>query len=422
MKKIRTLLSRRVIFVCVFLLTPCSVMANNHGEIKDWQVMPQWMELSDKARKAYYKAGKSRGENTTRLGTAMRLAMFTAANAANPRYSQYLEIKSNTQADNIYAAGFAAAKVLAMGYGEMSAQEEIDKQLTMSSKGLDKATIKASESIGLAAAELAVNRAREKVVDNYPHYKPQTTAGVYITPHLPAFPPQFLDSKPWFLDSREAIRPEAPPALDSELWAKDFNEVKNYGRKKGSKRTDVMAEEATRWAGQDNEILIDQAVAKRNMDFLDIVRIYAMLSMSTDDSGLAVVEAKYHYNFWRPITAIRRAELDDNDATDIDAGWEPYGRTPNHPEYPCAHCQYGGGTAEILEGLVPRMDGEEFKIYDKDTPEDFILIEEYREFEKRMSDSRIYIGAHYRTSNDVGERMGREVAKMALETFAKPIK
>ena len=87
----------------------------------------------------------------------------------------------------------------------------------------------------------------------------------------------------------------------------------------------------------------------KKLDIVDSARLFALVAIATDDAFIAVFEAKYHYNFWRPITAIRNADLSDNPATQRDATWLPLGDTPMHPEYPCAHCITSSAAAAVLQ-------------------------------------------------------------------------
>lgn len=407
---------RTAIFtVFMFLWSLQSALAN------DWQVMTDWHQTQRDARSAYRAAGNSFINLPSRTFTVIPLAMFTAANAVEKEYSQYLDgIKAGKDADAALAASAAASHVMRTAFGP-SAEAVIAKTEAKYFDGADPKVAKASKELGKAAAEAAMARAAEVFDDNYPPYKPQTSAGVYITPHMPAFPERFLDEKPWFIESRTAVRAAAPGALDSDTWAKDFNEVKRLGRRTESERTKEQEKEALFWVGQSHEMIIDQAAERRNWSLLKTARLYALIAMSLDDGTLAVFESKYHHNFWRPITSIRRAELDGRDDTTVDAHWLPLRRTPNHPEYPCAHCTRGGGTAGILEQEIELMDGETFRVFDPRTPDDYITISSFAEFEERMSMSRIYIGAHYRSSNEAGEKMGRDVAKIARQKFAVPL-
>ena len=400
-------------------LTLLMLAASATGAVAaDRDMLSEWRELNNDAAAAWYDVpGNIAGPEQQRMTTALWLAIYTAANAVDQSYEQYLEgVEASSDADARLAATAAAARILELAYGD-AGKTVAAPVLAEIFTGVDPAVAAASTALGRAAADQAAARARATVDDKFGPYLPQTTPGLYIAARLPAFPPEYFDREPWFLETRDAIRPGPPPDLSSDLWAENYNEVKRLGRLTGSDRTPEQSREATFWTGQDNEMVIDQAATRRDLSLTDTARIYALIAMSTDDSMLAVVEAKYHYNWWRPITAIRRAELDGNDGTEADPWWEPYQSTPNHPEYPCAHCQYGAGTSAILEATMPEMEGETFRVYDWKTPDDFVELTAYDQFRERMSMSRIYYGAHYRHSNETGEAMGQAVAAMALGYF-----
>ena len=105
-----------------------------------------------------------------------------------------------------------------------------------------------------------------------------------------------------------------------------------------------------------NPLVVEVAAAK-HMDLLDSARLFALVSLACTDAFIAVFEAKYHYNFWRPITAIRNADQTGNAATPREAGWLPLGETPMHPEYPCAHCITSSAVAAVLRGRRRRGHG-----------------------------------------------------------------
>ena len=132
-----------------------------------------------------------------------------------------------------------------------------------------------------------------------------------------------------------------------------------------------------------------------------------------DDALIAVADAKYHYNFWRPITAIRNGDLDGNDATEREASWVLFVDTPMHPEYPCAHCflsatvvtvlhaEVGGGTMPTLRATSPTAPGME---------RSWTTIQA---FMQEVANARIYDGVHYRTSTEVGTAMGQKIGELA---------
>jgi hypothetical protein len=137
---------------------------------------------------------------------------------------------------------------------------------------------------------------------------------------------------------------------------------------------------------------------------------------------IAVFDAKYHYNFWRPITAIRNGDIDGNDATDQDPGWTPFIDTPMHPEYPCAHCIVSGtvGTvlqAEIGTGPLPALTTTSYIV--KDAARSWTTLDA---FMQEVANARIYDGVHYRNSTEVGTAMGKQIGALAAAKYLQPLK
>jgi hypothetical protein len=150
--------------------------------------------------------------------------------------------------------------------------------------------------------------------------------------------------------------------------------------------------------------------------------MFALLAMVGDDVGVATGEAKLHYNFWRPITAIRNASDDGNDATAEDPGWEPLIGTPNHPEYPCAHCSFAASTAVVLKSEVGDAPPGGVRVHSRSLPNSIVqVLPSLDDWVREVSISRTYGGVHYRFSNEAGEAMGRKVAEMALAKVMRPL-
>ena len=99
-----------------------------------------------------------------------------------------------------------------------------------------------------------------------------------------------------------------------------------------------------------------QLAGARKLDLLDIARFLALITVAKSDAFVAVFDAKYHYDFWRPITAIRNGDLDDNPETERDASWQPIEATPRHPEYPCAHCIQSSSVAAAVKAVLGTVD------------------------------------------------------------------
>jgi hypothetical protein len=162
-----------------------------------------------------------------------------------------------------------------------------------------------------------------------------TTPGVYVTTTPPLWE-QYARAKPWVLKSADQSGP--PPALSSAEWARDYNEVKSLGGAKSTARTPEQTEAANFWHnvnfGPAWQAAARELAIKKEMPLAECARLFALLNMSLANAYIVNWDAKYFYNFWRPVTAIRNGDQDGNDATERDAGWTSLIPTPLHPEYP----------------------------------------------------------------------------------------
>ena len=151
--------------------------------------------------------------------------------------------------------------------------------------------------------------------------------------------------KPFALTTASQFRPDPPISLSSKEWATDYNEIKDYGGKTGAKRSPQQTETARFWlmvGPPAYHPFVRQLVIAKQMSVGESARFMALAAVGLNDALIAVFDAKYHYNFWRPITAIRNGDIDGNDVTEREATWQPIDNTPMHPEYPCAHCILSG--------------------------------------------------------------------------------
>lgn len=244
-------------------------------------------------------------------------------------------------------------------------------------------------------------------------YRPQTAVGVYVPTVLPAVP-QWAARKPWLIDSPARFRPGPPPATTSDLWARDFNEVKALGGKNSTRRSAEQTETARFWEFSLPAIyhgLLRSVADAPGRDVTANARLYAVVSQAMDDALISVMDAKYHYNFWRPITAVRNGDVDGHYGTERDPSWTPLIDTPAHPEYPCAHCILAAtvGTAleaELGAGAVLATSSPTAKGATRRWGSAEGLMQE-------VADARIYDGVHYRNSTEVGLDMGRRIGELA---------
>jgi hypothetical protein len=248
------------------------------------------------------------------------------------------------------------------------------------------------------------------------NYRPHTTPGVYVPTAIPAFP-QWPQRKPWVMASADQFRPGPPPSLTSEQWARDYNEIKAIGAKSSTERSAEQTVIARFWEATTPTIYFPVVRSVANApgrDRTQNARLLATAGVAMDDALIAVMDAKYHYQFWRPITAIRNGDQDGSDLTERDASWTPLIDTPMHPEYPCAHCIISGAVGAVLRaevGTGPMPTLTTTSPTANGAARSWTTIEY---FVQEVANARIYDGVHYRTSTEVGTDMGRKIGELAF--------
>ena len=145
-----------------------------------------------------------------------------------------------------------------------------------------------------------------------------------------------------------------------------------------------------------------------------------MLAQATNDALIAVFDAKYHYGFWRPVTAIRNGDLDGNDATGRDASWTPFIDTPLHPEYPCAHCILASTVGTVLEAEIGAGATPTLRTRSPTAPGVVRSWTRIEDFVQEVADARVFDGVHYRNSTRVGLAMGKQIGALAAARLRPP--
>ncbi len=255
-------------------------------------------------------------------------------------------------------------------------------------------------------------------------YRPHTTAGVYVPTVIPAVP-HWPQRKPWVMTSADQFRPGPPPSLTSDLWARDYNEIKALGAKNSTHRSAEQTDIARFWA----DIVslpyfpVARSVATApGREPTQNARVLAVAAQAIDDALIAVFDAKYHYNFWRPITAIRNGDTDGNDATERDASWLPFIDTPMHPEYPCAHCILSAAVGAVLQAEIGTGPTPTLSTTSLTAPGMVRSWTKIGDFVQEVANARIYDGVHYRTSTEVGTAMGKQIGELAAAKYLRPLK
>jgi hypothetical protein len=354
--------------------------------------------------------------------TQLAIAMFEALNAIDRRYETYLGMaEGDRTASQDAAAATAAYQVLLAHYpGQKTA---LDESYSMAMLGVaDAAAREKGKAIGEAAAKLALAAGAMDTSKPQTPYRPRTSPGVWTPASLPVIPPYVATFKPWVLPSYDAVRPAPPPKLGSERWARDLAEVQAIGAKASKTRTPDQTLMAKYRITPDMMPSLRMIADQHGRPLVQNARMFALAAVALDDAYRTTSMAKLHYNFWRPITAIRNAEDDGNAATKPDPAWEPLIATPNHPEYPCGHCTYAAATATVLKSEVGNTPPGGVRVASRSLPNSAVqVLPSFDEWVKQVSDSRIYGGVHYRFSNEAGEEVGRKTAEMVLARIMRPL-
>ena len=354
-------------------------------------------------------------------GLAMlHVAMFEAVNAIERRYAPYkLNLAADRETSKEAAAAAAGYHVLAALYPDQ--KTDLDAALVAILAGVadGDAKTKGVEFGKKAAAETIALRANDGA-DAAESYRPRTSPGVYIPTTVPVFS-TIGAITPWSMTSGSQFRPAPPPPLTSETWSRDLNEIRELGALNSTRRTAEQTAIGRFWlftGPRTYNPIVRQVATAKEMDVVDCARLYALVSIAGADAHISVFDAKYAYNLWRPVTAIRNADQTNNPATPRDASWLPLGDTPMHPEYPCAHCITSAAVSTVLQSVA----GNEVSEISLTSPTAPGVVRKWtrlQDYNDEVSLARIYAGFHYRFSTEVGKEMGKKIGQQAVTTLLR---
>jgi len=358
-----------------------------------------------------------------RVIASVHLAMFDAVNSIEPRYRPYRLAVITTKDASAEAAATVAAGMVLAGLHPKDA-EELNTLMAEYLAAIPSSEAKSNGiKVGQEVAAKLVAERKADGADVPDSYRPKTRPGVYVPTPITASS-MWPKVKPFAMQSPSQFRPQPPISLKSKEWAADYNEIKSLGGKASTKRTARQTEDAQFWliTGPVSYYPIArQLVAAKGMNVLDSARFMALASAAVADSFVAVFDAKYHYDFWRPITAIRNGDIDDNAATEFDPTWQPIDNTPMHPEYPCAHCISSATFATVIESVLGSPDIPEVTMTSPTAPGVTHRWTNVWAYADEVAMARIYAGFHYRFSTRVGQDMGRKIGRHVMQNLMPPI-
>ncbi len=260
-------------------------------------------------------------------------------------------------------------------------------------------------------------------------YTPGTNPGEWRptpTGLQPAVLPQWPNVQPWAMTSGSQYRPDASPALSSAAYATALNEVKVIGSATSSTRTSDQTDIAKFWANGAGtstppghwNIVAGIVAEEQHNSLEENARLFAMLNIGLADAAIASWDAKYEFNLWRPITAIRNADTDNNPATTADPLWTPLLATPAFPSYTSGHSTFSGTAAAILKGFF-KKDNVHFVLPSETAGVANRTFSSFSQAAAESGVSRIYAGIHYSFDNVAGLEAGNKLGNYVVRNFLK---
>jgi membrane-associated phospholipid phosphatase len=360
----------------------------------------------------------------------VQLAVFDAVNAIDRAYTPYLFSKpAPPGASPEAAAAVAAHDTLSTLYPAQKAT--FDAALASSLAAIPDGP---AEHKGVVVGKLAARAILAARADDGSGatvtYTPGTGPGVW-QPTPPGYAasqfPQWPDVTPFALTSGSQFRPGPPPALTSAEYAAAFNEVKDLGGVDSTARTPEQTQIALFWADNTGtatppghwNMIAEQVSLDHHLSVDQNVRLFALLDVALADAGIAAWDAKYAYNFWRPVTAIRNADSDGNPATAPDPTWAPLLATPAFPSYVSGHSTFSATAAAVLAAFFG-TDDVHFTTTSDALPGVTRSFDSFSAAAEEAGQSRIYGGIHYQFDNQAGLALGQELGTYVFQHFLTP--
>ena len=255
-----------------------------------------------------------------------------------------------------------------------------------------------------------------------PTPRPGATPADPELPGLPGLAPTLATTTPFVIPNPSYFRPlVGPPALTSQEYADNVNEVKLVGEFASAARTADQTQLARFWAGTALTFWYRAAATAsldRHLSLSENARLFALLSVAMTDAVITCWDSKYFFDLWRPITAIRLADTDGNDATTEQTNWKPLITTPNYPEYYSGHQSISGTSQAVLTAFFGAQPVTGFS---EGLPG---VVRSWPSFEAAADDAflaRIWSGIHFRFAMTDARVVAEQIVAYVLEHAAQPL-
>jgi hypothetical protein len=428
-KTIKTIMKKRVTLLLIFAVTffsACSESDENPGKKTPFKehsnaIILQWntTAFSVMQEPSYDPMMASR------VLAMMHIATHDALNGIAPVYETYSSSVLDKKADPIAAVSSAAYTVLVSSFP--AKKDVLDAALTAAIKDIKSSDAKER---GLALGKKAGEAIVAQRIDDGAAQDPIGAINNPLEPgvYQPVPPTPFLYAPHWktlptfALQTPHQFRIEPMPALTSQHYTKDFEEVRLKGSKSSTTRTAEETHIAKFWYELSeigwNRVTATAAVDK-NLDLLSTARLFALVNMALADSYIAGWDSKFYYNFWRPYTAIREASIDGNAQTSPDAEWEPLMNTPPVQDYPSTHSVLGNAAATVLNDVLGSNVGFTMTSTTSEPANSTRSFKNFTQAARENADSRVFAGIHFRFSSDKGMELGEDIGRWTIQNHLK---
>lgn len=350
-------------------------------------------------------------------------AMYDAVNAIDGGYTPYLVAPDATPFDSQDAAA-ATAAYLVLVHLVPAQQPALEGLYTASLAAIPDG---AAEDGGIAAGVAAANAMiAERTGDG------RFGAPGFPVPAIPGpgdwrpTPPAFVNDpagwvrnvKPFLIESSSQFRTKGPWALTSPQYAREFNEVKSVGALDSTTRTQHQTDASTYWAAHPPATwsrIVRMLDAREGLSTADGARLYAQIYLTGADALISIWADKAHFSFWRPITAIREAETDGNDATEADDDWLPLIANPPYPEHPSGHLGVSGSFVETLREFF----GNDRMTWTDTAAGKTLTYHSFSEALREIVSVRVWSGIHFRAADEQSAELAKDVAKWRKHHYFK---
>jgi hypothetical protein len=356
----------------------------------------------------------------------VHVSVHDAVNAISRTYSTYLDVRRKAWGASADAAAIGAAHRALIGlFPTQAVALNRARDESLAAHGLSPSDPGVAFGEDTAASILSLRSTDGSAQAQFPYAAPHAgDPGVWVPVGTAAASlPGWGSVTPWVLRRGSQFRPDAPPSLRGRRYARDFAEVQDIGSLTSVTRTAEQTEIARFWLASASTIwngVARQVVEARGLDLSATARVFALFYLAAADASIACWDAKYTFNFWRPITAIRSGDVDGNDHTTGDSTWAPLLATPQHPEYVSGHATISTAMATILRVIFGDEPGMPILATSPTNPAFQRQWESFSEGVDEVIDARVYSGIHYRTSDEVGATLGRTVARFVMRQQLRP--